>query len=227
MYSDLINIKDFSCVGVVTSSCNSSKLCIAINDAFAFDLEGLLCYDFMHDIISNWRELNTIRASQADIAQKLRMQEITQEEYDEVMIPLQDALESLEHYSDIIEGAVYQDCADKSQRHLGIRTLWVYYAYAHYIKINPFDDTPNGLVHKGSEFSLPVPVGELNSFSTSYRNRAKIAFDKIKDYLCLNKDLFAKFDACDCRLSCGCSGSCRCGSTKKIRGFKYKSVQKK
>lgn len=227
MYSDLINIRDFGCVGVVTSSCNTSKLCIAINDAMSFDLEGLLCYDFMHDIISHWREINSLKAEQADLAIKLKKQEISQEEYDEAIIPVSTKLSDLEPYINLIEGSVYQDCSDKHQRHLGIRTLWVYYAYANYIKINPFDDTPNGLVHKASEFSLPVPVNELNSFSTSYRNRAKIAFDKIKEYLCIHKDLFTKFDACDCALSCGCSGACSCGGTKKIRGFKYKSVRKR
>ena len=226
MYSDLINNKDFACVGVVTSSCNMSKLCIAINDAMSFDLEGLLCYDFMHDILEQWREINRLNAEQAVLDKKLQAEEISQEEYDAASAVISDSLEDLQVYADLINGSVYE-VAGKSQRHQGIKTLWVYYAYANYIKINPFDDTPNGLVHKASEFSLPVPVSELNSFSTSYRNRAKIAFDKIQHYLCINKDFFTKFDACGCSLDCGCSGSCSCGSPKKIRGFKYKSVKKR
>ena len=227
MYSDLISVNDFGCVGVVTSSCNMSKLCIAVNDAMSYDLEGLLCYDFMHDVISQWRALNVLNADISALAVKLRLKEISQEQYDAEVDLKNIAIAAMVNYSDLINGSVYTDRAGKHQRQQGIRALWVFYAYAHYIKINPYDDTPNGLVNKSSDFSMPVPMAELNSLSTSYRNRAKFSMDKIKEYLCINKDLFPKFDACDCILDCGCTGSCGCGGTKKIRGFKYKSLSKK
>lgn len=193
---------DFSCTGMVTASCNYNKLCISIDDAFIFDIEPLLCTGFMTDVLEKWQVIiNTP---------------------DGLVIP------GMEKWKDLIFGSNYTDCNDKIQRHLGIKKLWIYYAYSGYVLINPFDDTPNGLRYKSNEFSMQVPIKDLNSLSTSYRNKAVETYKNIKEFLCLNKDYFTTFDSCNCRLSCGCMDSCSCGNTKRVSsGFRYKSIKKR
>ena len=194
---------DFACVGTVTASCNLSKICIAIDDALLFDIEPLLCTGFMADILSKWQEI--------------------------LNVPTGDPTpEALIKWQELIYGSSYSNCHDKLQRQLGIKRMWTYFAYAGYVILNPFDDTPNGLKYKINEFSTPVPIKDLNGLSTSYKNKGLESFKTIKEFLCLNKDFFTNFDACDCHLSCGCVGTCSCGSTKKVgTGFRFNTVKKR
>lgn len=192
---------DFQCVGVVTQSCNYSKLCTSIERALLFDVEPLLCYSFISDILEKWMAILAIPEGDT--------------------IPV-----DLIPYNNLIFGSEYISCKGKKMRHLGIKKLWIYYSYAWYVLINPQDDTPNGLTYKTNEFSTSVPLKDLNVTSNTYRNMALDIFKGIKEFLCLNKDLFINFDSCDCKLDCGCTGSCGCGGTKKISGFRYKTIRK-
>lgn len=193
---------DFACVGMVTASCNLSKICIAIDDALLFDIEPLLCTSFVIDILSKWQEI--------------------------LNVPTEDPIpEPLKLWYDLIYGSQYNNCHNKLQRHQGIKRMWTYFAYAGYVILNPFDDTPNGLKYKANEWSAPVPIKDLNGLSTTYKNKGLESFKTIKEFLCLNKDFFTNFDACDCHLSCGCVGTCGCGSTKKVgTGFRFKTIKK-
>ena len=193
---------DFECTGMVTASCNLNKLCISIDDAFTFDVEPLLCTGFITDILAKWNEIINLDGAE---------------------VP-----ENLQKWYSLIFGDQYYNCNGKIQRHLGIKRMWIYYAYANYILLNPFDDTPNGLKYKTNEFSMPVPIKDLNGLSISFKNKAIETYKNIKEYLCINKDYFTTFDACDCHLSCGCVGTCNCGSTKRVgTGFRFKSIKKK
>lgn len=194
---------DFACVGMVTASCNQAKICIAIDDALLFDVEPLLCTSFMSDVFAKWQEI--------------------------LSLPVGDPIpDSLKPWQALIFGSEYNNCNGKLQRQLGVKRLWTYFAYAGYIILNPFDDTPNGLKYKTNEFSMPVGIKDLNSLSTSYKNKGLEAYKSIKEYLCINKDFFTTFDACDCHLSCGCIGACSCGSTKKVgAGFRMRNIKKR
>lgn len=203
MFDDLFTIEYFRQIGIMTAHCNKAKLSTAINWARIFKLDELLCYGFMADVVDNWRALIALDPG--------------------AEIPT-----DLEKYKLLIYGSDYLDCDGKKSKHQqGLKSLWAHYAYAEYIRINHFDDTPNGLVGKSNEFSIPTPTGDINNFSYKYDNMAKVLYKNIKEYLCINKDIFLKFDACDCNLSCGCSGSCSCGKIKRVTGFKFKSVKKK
>lgn len=202
MNSDLLTISDFRVVGIMTAHCNRDKLNTAINFARTFKMDELLCYGFMADIVEKWGILNALPAGEP--------------------IP-----EELVRYKTLIDGGEFPDCNGKTKYQQGIRSLWVHYAYAEYVKINQLDDTPNGLKFKNNEFSVQPTLGEVNTFSFKYDNMAKAIYQNIKEYLCINKDIFTKFDDCDCDLSCGCSGSCSCGKVKKVTGFRFKSVKKR
>lgn len=201
-YSIFLKPTDFACVGMVTASCNLSKICISIEDAILFDVEPLLCMGFLSTLFEKWQDILNIPSGNP--------------------IP-----EELQNWNALIYGSEYSNCNDKLQRHLGIKRMWTYFAYAGYVILNPFDDTPNGLKYKMNEFSTPVPIKDLNGLSTTYKNKGLEAFRNIKDFLCLNKDFFTTFDACDCHLSCGCVGNCSCGSTKRVgTGFRFRTVKK-
>ena len=198
--SDFIYLQatDFNCVGIVTKSCDNAKLNIAIDESKEFDMEPIFCYDFLDDILKKWSDL-----------------------------PESNLSEEQQNYKDLIYGSTYLYANGKSKKHLGIKRLWTYYAYAKYVVINAHNDSPNGLTTKQNDWSMPVPLKEINSISARYSNMAKETLINIKEYLCLNKEKFSKFDDCECRLQCGCTGTCNCeGKPKRVSGFKFRSVGK-
>ena len=200
-YNDLINQSDFACIGMVTASCNYSKLCIAIDRSFNFELVPLFCFDFMLDVVTKWREI--------------------------INLPSEVIPEDLQKWNDLIIGSTFTDCNGKTFRQMGIKSLWVYLAYGNYIRINPLDDTPNGLRYKSNDFSTFLTAKEINYNADTYKNMALEIFKEVKEYLCINKDYFDSFDACNCQLNCGCNGKCSCGKTKRLSGFKFKTVKKR
>ena len=195
----MLNKSDFSCVGMVTASCDLQKLCIAVEEAKLFDLEPVLCFGFLTDIFAKWEALPTDPSA-----------ELTPEQ---------------QQTYDLINGSTYL-VGSQTKRHLGIKRVWIYYAYAKYLIINAHSDTPNGLVNKQNEWSMPVPLRELNDLSNKYKNMGRETLQNLREFLCINKEIFPKFDACGCTLSCGCIGACSCGSPIKLSGFRYRSVKK-
>lgn len=133
--------------------------------------------------------------------------------------------EGYEKYRDLICGGNYTHDG-KTYLNMGLKSVWVYYSYARYLLINQFNDTANGTVTKQNEFSIPTPLKEITDFSNKYRAMGREAFESVQAYLCRNKEDFPKFNDCNCRLDCGCSGACGCGKTKKMTGFKFKTISK-
>lgn len=133
---------------------------------------------------------------------------------------------NFEKYKDLICGKNYSDCNGKLQQNVGFKRIWVYYTYARYILVNGFNDTANGFVQKQNEWSMSTPLKELNDFSNKYRSMGSVYYENMLGYLCQNKELYPAFDNCKCKLSCGCTGKCSCGKTKKLTGFKFKTVKK-
>jgi len=111
-------------------------------------------------------------------------------------------------FYDLINGSDYTDCGGNTVHQIGLKRVLVYYAYARYVMINNFDDTPNGGVTKTNDFSMPKPLKELRSISNRYRAMAKQVWEyQVLPYLCHNKDKFINFDSSDCR-GCGCGSNC-------------------
>lgn len=126
-------------------------------------------------------------------------------------------------HSDLWNGSSFIGCNSKTEIHFGLKRVLVYYAYSRYILLNSYNDTPNGLVQKQNEFSIPTPLKEIQAFSDKYRNMAKDAFDLTLKYLCKNKETFTKFDATKCHCSCE---SCNGGTTKKQFGIRTYIIEK-
>lgn len=134
-------------------------------------------------------------------------------------------IEGNENYKSLWDGGIYE-VENKSYSNLGFKKVWVYYAYARYLLINQYNDTANGTVSKENEWSKQVPIADIRSISNQYRDMGNEAFKSVQSYLCRNKEAFLKFDSCNCRLDCGCSDVCSCGKTKKMTGFKFKTIRK-
>lgn len=130
-----------------------------------------------------------------------------------------------EKYTKLINGGDYV-VGSKSYYNIGLKRVWVYYAYARYLLINQFNDTANGTVQKTNEFSIPTSIKEVTDFSNKYRRMGKEAFLSVQGYLCRNSNDFPLFDTCNCKMDCGCSGTCNCGKTKKLTGFKFRKVSR-
>lgn len=128
-------------------------------------------------------------------------------------------------WRDIIQPLKFEGCNDKPKSHQGLKIVLTYYAYARYVLINNFDDTPNGGVTKTNEWSIPKPFSDLKQVSERYRNMGYDLFKEVEAYICLNSDVYPSADF-DCK-SCGCNG--RCGSKTKIKGFGFqgRNVEKK
>ena len=139
---------------------------------------------------------------------------------------LEESSENYQKYNKAICGGTYTDCNGKLQNNIGLKKLWVYYSYSRYILLNGFNDTPNGMVQKQNEWSMPTPLKELNDFSNKYRSMASSFYENVLGYLCENKSDFPKFNDCKCKLNCACEGKCSCGKAKKLSGFKFRTVRK-
>lgn len=133
---------------------------------------------------------------------------------------------NFEKYQKIICGGNYEDSNGRQHFNMGFKKVWIYYAYARYILINQINDTANGTVRKQNDWSVPTPLKEVNDISNKYRNMGKAAFESLQDFLCQNQIDYPKFDGCNCKKQCGCSGACSCGKTKKLTGFKFSTVKK-
>lgn len=192
----------YNCIGILAKHCDNTKLCIAENEASNFDLAELFC-DF-------WVEIEQIESEV--------------KAYDDAPEPKPVPPENYAEKKALLEGGNYTDCAGKLRPFEGIYKILVYYSYSRYTILNGFSDTPNGLVQKTNEFSIPKSLKELELFADKYRNMGLISFERTQRYICQNT---AIFDYTHCpKDKCGC-GSDKCGGTKaKGYGLRSRNVNK-
>lgn len=132
-----------------------------------------------------------------------------------------------EPWNTLINGGSYEDCKGRTKTFLGIKRVLVYYSYARYLMLNGFNDTPNGMVQKTNNFSIPKPLKEVENFSDKYRSMGYKTWKQVERYLCLNKDLpeFEEFSSKNCK-PCGCNDLCDSKTSVKGYGFKGKNISK-
>lgn len=190
----------YNCIGILAKHCDNSKLCTSENEASNFDLSELFC-DF-------WIEIEQI---ELEVQAYISNPELPEpDNYNE-------------KYA-LLFGGTYLDCKEKQRPFEGVYKTLAYYSYSRYIIINGFSDTPNGLVQKTNEFSIPKTLKELELFADKYRNMGLISFKRTQRYICQNKEIF---DYSNCpKDKCGC-GSDKCGGTKaKGYGLRSRNVTK-
>lgn len=225
-YNNILITDHFSSVGVVTTSCDSRKMEIAVQDALTFDMEPILCHSFIHKILTSADQIKTLKAREAQVLIDFRQGSIDESVKETRLQEIREDTSVLDPFIKLLEGCTYVACNGLTKSHQGLLRVWAMYAYSHYVRVAPVDDTPNGLVHKTNDYSMPLTTAELTTISTNYRNKAKFLMDQVRDFLCINKSVFLDMPVEICALSCGCEGSCKCGQPKKIRGIKYKSIRK-
>lgn len=197
-----LNQYQYNCIGIVAKHCDLSKLCVAENEACNFDLAELFC-DFWNDIEAIEIEIRT---------------------YDDAPDPKPEIPDNYAKKKLLLEGGTYTDCSDKQRPFGGIYDILARYSYSRYIILNGFSDTPNGIVQKTNEFSIPKSLKELEQFADKYRNMAKISFERTVRYICQNSTIF-EYQNCPTD-KCGC-GSNKCGGTKaKGYGFRSSNINK-
>lgn len=190
----------YNCIGVVAKHCDLNKLCIAENEATTYDLSELFC-DYWLDI------------------EAINNEVIAYENNPELPIP-----DNYELKKQLLEGGFYLDCSEKLRPFEGVYNILARYSYSRYIVLNGFSDTPNGMVQKTNDFSIPKTLKELEQFADKYRDMAKISFERTVRYICQNNEIF-NYSHCPID-KCGC-GSDRCGSTKaKGYGLKSRNINK-
>lgn len=180
-------VLDFSCIGEVAQHCDTNKLCIATSEAENFDLSDLFC-DSFDEINSIITEIDAY-----DLAVQLCNNDLE-------CIALITVPENLEYKRNLLCGGEYLGCNNKSKKHLGVYTIWAYYAYSRYLILNGFNDTPNGSVRKTNDFSIPTPLKEVQSFADKYRTMGFESFKRTLDYMRKNNTSNTK---CDCSYCTG------------------------
>jgi hypothetical protein len=126
-------------------------------------------------------------------------------------------------YFDLITETQYENCRGNDVKHPGVSKVLKYFAYARYILVNGFEDTPMGQVQKNQQFSIPKSYGDLKAYSNKYRAMAKESWREVEAFLCKNKDVteYEKFGFKNCSASCDCNGDC--GTKTKAKGFGVRS----
>lgn len=125
---------------------------------------------------------------------------------------------------DLINPLDFTGCNNKRKSHEGLKNVLIRYAYARYVIINEFNDTPNGGVSKTNNFSIPKQYNELKQISDRYRSMAYSIFKEIKLYICLNKDTY-NTDVFDCS-DCECIDDCNSSTLNKGYGIKGSEITK-
>lgn len=116
---------------------------------------------------------------------------------------------------DLIEPLQFEGCNGRMKSHQGLKNVLIRYAYARYVILNNFDDTPNGGVTKTNAWSIPKPFADIKQISDRYRSMAYDQWQEVEAYICLNKEDYPDSDF-DCK-ACGCNG--KCGSKTKAKGY--------
>lgn len=125
---------------------------------------------------------------------------------------------------DIIDPLEFDGCNEKPTSHQGLKNVLIRYAYARYVILNNFDDTPNGGVTKSNDWSLPKPFSDLKQISDRYRSMGYELWKQVEAYICLNEDVYENADY-DCS-PCGCNGSCGHKTSSKGYGIKGTNISK-
>lgn len=126
----------------------------------------------------------------------------------------------------IINGGTYENCAGFTTKFEGFKTMLAYFAYARYVVINNFDDTPNGGVTKTNQWSVPKPLKELRAYSNKYKTMAMQIWEDLEGYMCVNKEQYIGFNPINCK-TCGCNGSCGENVNTKGFGMQGENISKK
>lgn len=124
----------------------------------------------------------------------------------------------------LLLGSSYIGCSGRNFQQAGILAAIAYYSYARYITINGYNDTAVGLKQKNDNFTMPVPLAELQNYSDKYRNMGKVTANRIKSFLCRSKVEFP-FYIGNCVCECG-SENCGSGIATKGFGFSSKNISK-
>lgn len=189
----------YNCIGTVAQHCDSNKLCISENEASNYDLAELFC-DFWYKI-----EQIDIEIQAYILNPELPLPENYQSKYN------------------LLFGGTFLDCDNKPRVFGGVYKTLAMYSYSRYVILNGFSDTPNGVVTKTNEFSIPKSLKELETFADKYRNMGRIEFKRTQQYLCANKTIFA-YDDCP-KGKCGCGAKkCSEGTLAKGYGFKGRNI---
>lgn len=191
---------DFNGIGQIAIHCDLPKLEIAINESELFDLRGLFCGD--------WDSILEVMQEVDDYLKCLEEQD--PEEPIECIVP-----ENYELKYQLIYGGSFDMCSGTGYQ-VGVKKIWAYYAYARYIILNSFNDTPNGLVSKTNDFSLPKPLKEIELMADKYRSMGYESFKMLNDFLCQNKDIF-DYSFVNCK-SCGCK---KCKPSTNVKGYGF------
>lgn len=124
----------------------------------------------------------------------------------------------------LINGGEFTNCAGYTERQIGLKGVLAYYAYGRYLMLNQGDDTPNGLVTKNSEWSIPKPLAELERMSDHYRNMGRTLYKTVEQYAYMNKEQLPGY--CYENFACDCNGCCGLQPMNKGYGIRSKNVEK-
>jgi len=141
--------------------------------------------------------------------------------------------EALDNYNaisgfwfELWNGGTFTTPCEKVKNHLGLKRIWIYYAYSRYILLNGYNDTATGFKQKTNDFSLPIPIKELQVFEQKYRDMGYESYNKTKQFICQNLSNFTVEPNIECESECLC-GSEKCGGkTRANVGLKSKIISK-
>lgn len=116
-----------------------------------------------------------------------------------------------DQYKDLVEGSTFVDCNGDTVKHKGLWYLLAYLNYAEYVMEANIEDTFTGFVNKVRTDSQSISNGVMNNLRNKNREMAFNYYNKTRDYLEENSDLFPLY---------------KCSKEKRVTNFKIGSVRK-
>lgn len=94
------------------------------------------------------------------------------------------------NYTDLLDGAEFDDCDGNTVRQRGLRYCLAYWNYGTYIPNSMVDDTFTGFVQKNRQETQTISSGQVSRLQLHANNQAEKAWNIIKDYLDENSESY-------------------------------------
>ncbi|TWP27086.1 hypothetical protein ETU09_08170 [Apibacter muscae] len=103
-----------------------------------------------------------------------------------------------EIFHTLLFGGKYEVQSGGYKYHEGLKNVLAHYAYARYIMLNEYNDTPVGNMDFQSSFYSSKSSSSIKMQYDYYRNLAHALFKDVDTYLCFSKSIFPEYNSSEC-----------------------------
>jgi hypothetical protein len=160
---------------------------------------SILTYDVQKTIkevsLNNIKKYNQILKETEDLEMYNLLGQSFYQEILDNYTPTTTATTTPDKWQILVEGGTFTNSCGDAARQRGLQYVLAYLVYAQYIVESYVNDTFTGMVQKVRPDSETVSQGTMKNLRQHNREIAFNYYESIKEYLCLNTDLYPNFSS--------------------------------